>query len=183
MRRFGPTCLLVAAFFPSGWIALALVCCCLLSFGAEPGTPGLPGGRGGDETNAQEVLRSWLQVQEQLHATQLAIERNRQETDATAARSAEALANRLQGIEQTLAAQRAQELEAIQSSNRVMLIVAGSFAALGLLGRGLPWLRWVRVTGIILRLDRRRNPTIGCWRHSTSLRSVSLTWNTRPACR
>jgi tetratricopeptide (TPR) repeat protein len=133
MRRFGPTCLLVAAFFPSGWIALALVCCCLLSFGAEPGTPGLPGGRGGDETNAQEVLRSWLQVQEQLHATQLAIERNRQETDATAARSAEALANRLQGIEQTLAAQRAQELEAIQSSNRVMLIVAGSFAALGLL--------------------------------------------------
>jgi tetratricopeptide (TPR) repeat protein len=91
----------------------------------------LPAGRG-DETNAEETLRSWLQVQEQLHATQLAIERNRQETDAAAARSAEALGNRLQGIEQALAAQRAQELEAMQSSNRVMLIVAGSFAGLGL---------------------------------------------------
>jgi tetratricopeptide (TPR) repeat protein len=124
---------LVAAFFRSGWVALALVCFCLSSFGAEPETPRPPGGRAGDETNSQDVLRSWLQVQEQLHATQLAIERNRQETDATAARSAEALANRLQGIEQTLAAQRAQELQAMQSSNRVILIVAGSFAALGLL--------------------------------------------------
>jgi tetratricopeptide (TPR) repeat protein len=131
MRGFGPTCVPIAALLRRGWIALGLVCCCLVSFGAEPSTPVLPIVRA-DETNAQEALRSWLQVQEQLHATQLAIERNRQESDAAAARSAEVLGTRLQGIEQALAAQRAQELEAMQSSNRVMLIVAGSFAALGL---------------------------------------------------
>jgi tetratricopeptide (TPR) repeat protein len=81
----------------------------------------------------QETLRSWLQVQEQLHSLQLAIERNRQDADAAAARSAESLGNRLQSLDQALSTQRAQELEAMQSSNRVMLIVAGSFAALGLL--------------------------------------------------
>lgn len=106
--------------------ALGLIC--WVSLAAEPASP--PPERG-DETNAQDTLRSLLQVQEQLHATQLAIERNRQETDAAAARSADALASRLQGIEQALAEQRTQELETMQSSNRVMLIVAGSFAGLG----------------------------------------------------
>jgi hypothetical protein len=114
------------------WAALGLTCCYLLSFAAEPSPPVAAGVRT-DETNSLDTLRSLLQVQEQLRATQLAIERNRQETDAAATRSAEVLATRLQGIEQALATQRAQELEAMQSSNRVMLIVAGSFAALGLL--------------------------------------------------
>jgi tetratricopeptide (TPR) repeat protein len=128
MSRFDPRSLLVAALSRCGWVALGLIC--LVSFAAEPGPPSGPTGRA-DETNAQDTLRSLLQVQEQLHATQLAIERNRQETDAAAARSAEALGTRLQGIEQALAAQRAQELETMQSSNKVMLIVAGSFAGLG----------------------------------------------------
>jgi tetratricopeptide (TPR) repeat protein len=114
-----------------GLFALGLVCCYLTSFGAEPAPSAAPVGRA-EETNATEALRSWLQVQEQLRATQLAIERNREESDAAVARSAEALGNRLHGIEEALSAQRAQELAAMQSSNRVMLIVAGSFAAFGL---------------------------------------------------
>jgi tetratricopeptide (TPR) repeat protein len=84
------------------------------------------------ETNGQETVRSYLQLQEQLHATQLAIERARHEADEAAAENAKLLAGRLQSIEQALAAQRSQELQAMQSSNKVMLIVAGSFAALGL---------------------------------------------------
>jgi tetratricopeptide (TPR) repeat protein len=84
------------------------------------------------ETNGQETVRSYLQLQEQIHATQLAIERTRREADEAAAESAKALAVRLQNIEQALSAQRAQELQAMQSSNKVMLIVAGAFAALGL---------------------------------------------------
>jgi tetratricopeptide (TPR) repeat protein len=81
----------------------------------------------------QEALRSYLQLQDQLHTTQLAIERNRQEADTAAARNAEALTARLQMIEQALAAQRSRELEAMQNSNRVMLLVAASFGAVGLL--------------------------------------------------
>src|SRR5204863_6106293 len=83
-----------------------------------------------DETNSVE-LRTYLQLQEQLHATQLAIERNRKEADLAAAQATEALSSRLQAIEQSLLTQRARELEAMQSSNKVMLTVAGAFAAMG----------------------------------------------------
>jgi tetratricopeptide (TPR) repeat protein len=104
---------------------------------ADGGAAASPTGRT-DETNTQDLLRSYLQVQEQLHATQLAIQRNREETDAGMARNAELLAGRLHDVEQALAAQRGHELElmqnsnsSMQSSNRVMLLVAGSFAAIG----------------------------------------------------
>jgi len=85
------------------------------------------------ETNAQETLRAYLQLQEQLRVTRLAIEHDRLEAEAASARSAEALASRLQAIEQSLASQRAQELEVLQSSNRLMLVVAATLAGAGLL--------------------------------------------------
>ncbi len=85
-----------------------------------------------EETNAQDTLRSFIQLQEQLHATQLAIEQNRKDNAEAAARNAQVLTERLQAIETALSAQRARELEAMQSSNRVMLIVAGSFALVGI---------------------------------------------------
>jgi tetratricopeptide (TPR) repeat protein len=86
-----------------------------------------------DETNSQEILKVYLQLQEQLHEAQLAIEQSRKESKEAAAQNAEALSQRLHAIEQALATQRARELEAMQSSNRVMLIVAGSFACVGFL--------------------------------------------------
>ena len=86
-----------------------------------------------NETNTQETLRAYLQLQEQLHLTQLAVEENRKEARETAAQNSELLAGRLQTIEKALDLQRAHELEAMQSSNRAMLLVAGSFAAVGFL--------------------------------------------------
>jgi tetratricopeptide (TPR) repeat protein len=83
-----------------------------------------------EETVSQE-LRTYLQLQEQLHATQLAIERTRKEAVELAAQNNETLSTRLQAIEQSLSAQRARELETMQSSNRVLLIVAGAFACMG----------------------------------------------------
>jgi tetratricopeptide (TPR) repeat protein len=86
-----------------------------------------------EDTNSQEMLRAYLQLQEQLHTTQLAIEQNRKEAKEAATQNAEFLAGRLHDIEAALAVQRARELEAMQSSNRVMLIVAGTFATFGFL--------------------------------------------------
>jgi hypothetical protein len=86
-----------------------------------------------EETNAQEVLRSYLQLQEQIHATELAIERGRKEADRAADRTSQALDERLKTIEPSLEVQRAKELEAMQSNNRIMLIVAGTFAGIGFL--------------------------------------------------
>ena len=98
------------------------------------------------ETNSLE-LRTYLQLQEQLHATQLAVERNRKESLEAAAQTAEVLTTRLQGIEQSLGTQRARELDAMQNSNRVMLIVAGAFAAMGFLAMVLmAFFQWRTVT-------------------------------------
>jgi len=83
------------------------------------------------ETNSQEILRAYLQLQEQLHLTQLAIEQDRKEARETAAQTAEAMAGRLQAIEQALEAQRTQQFETMQSSNRVLLVLAGTFASVG----------------------------------------------------
>lgn len=80
-----------------------------------------------------ETLRSYLQIQEQLHNTQLAIERNRQETETANARSAELLQGRLSLIEKSLASQRLDELKDLQRSNRLVLIAAGIFAVIAFL--------------------------------------------------
>ncbi len=122
----------VAALARGALLVLALACFGTACSGAETGTLVTITGKA-EETNTQETLRTYLQLQEQLHATQLTIERNRKEADAAATETAKALTARLQGIEQALASQRAQELEVMQSSNKVMLIVAGLFAALGFL--------------------------------------------------
>ncbi len=86
-------------------------------------------------TNSNDALRSYLQLQEQLHATQLALERNRQETGALAAKNAEAVAAKFKAIEDAMKGDRLKELDSmqktLQSNNRLMLIVGGSIAAVG----------------------------------------------------
>ena len=84
-------------------------------------------------TNAQQTLRVFLQVQEQLHSAQLAIERTREEAEAAAKRNAEAMTARLQLIEQSLNLQRERELDAMKSSNRFTLVVGAAFGGLGVL--------------------------------------------------
>src|SRR5262249_23609811 len=58
-------------------------------------------------TNSLEVLRSYLQLQEQLHGVQLMIEESRKQAEAAAGLNAQAVANRLQVLEQSLAVERA----------------------------------------------------------------------------
>ena len=102
-----------------------------------------------DDTNSLETLRAYLQLQEELHQTQLAIEQNRKEAKDAAAQSAQVLADRLQAIEKALSAQRARELDAMQSSNRVMLTVAGTFAAIGFVAMLLmAYFQWRTVQGL-----------------------------------
>src|SRR5205807_1432497 len=86
------------------------------------------------ETNeAQQTLRSYLQLQEQLHSTLLTIERTRREAEAAAKANADAITARLEAIEQGLGSQQKQEATLLQNSNRITLIAAGIFAGVGLL--------------------------------------------------
>jgi tetratricopeptide (TPR) repeat protein len=138
------------------------VLCLMLSFSAlaldSSGTNEMaaPGAGTNDASQAvsptasDEALRAYLQLQEQIHEAQLAIERNRQESEDAAAKSAKALADRLGAIEDSLAAQRASEVEAVQRANEAaqranhsMLIVVSAFAALGCLAILLTaYLQW-----------------------------------------
>jgi hypothetical protein len=86
-----------------------------------------------EETNSRALLHSYLQLQQQIHTTQLAIEQSRQETREAAAQTAEALSNALHTIQETFATRRTRDLQAMRSSNQVMLIVVGVFAAMGFL--------------------------------------------------
>lgn len=102
-----------------------------------------------EDTNALELLRACLQLQEQLHTTQLAIEQTRKEARELAGQNADALTGRLQAIEQALVAQRSREIESLQSSNRAMLIIAAAVAAVALVATLLmAYFQWRTVHGL-----------------------------------
>ena len=82
-----------------------------------------------------QTLNAFLQIQEQLHATQLAIESNR--AAAAAKRNARRHDRAHPGLEQTVAAQRASEIEATQKAQRLTLILAGAFGVVGLAAHAL----------------------------------------------
>ncbi len=93
-----------------------------------------------EQTNSQELLEAMLQLQGQLRANQLAIEQNEREAKEATAHNAEALSNGFGKIENAFSAQQedfsarsTRELEAMKSSNRALLIVACTFAAIALL--------------------------------------------------
>ena len=69
-----------------------------------------------------EILRAYLQIQDQLHSAQEAIEQNRQQ-------SVDALGR----MEKVIAAQKLDEMKDLQHSNSMMLIAAGVFTALAFL--------------------------------------------------
>ncbi len=128
-------------------VSILSIGCFCASAAEAPVSPGQP--PKAEETNALENLRSYVQLQEQLHATQLAIEQVRKDNSDAAARSLQLLTERLQGIEGALSTQRARELEAMQSSNRVMLTVAGTFAFIGVVAMLLmAFFQWRTVHGL-----------------------------------
>src|SRR5262245_12516175 len=129
-----------------GWLRLACSLILMAVVTAHAATndlqPPIPGG----ETNATELLRSNLQLQEQLHRVQLSIEANREQADAAAIKNAQSVANRLEALEQTLAAERVRDIDAVRSSTRVMWIVACTFGIVGGLAMVLMAYQWRTVS-------------------------------------
>jgi tetratricopeptide (TPR) repeat protein len=93
-----------------------------------------------EETNSQEMIEAILQIQGQLRSNQLAIEQDEKQAKEAAARNAEVVSNGLQRIEiafstqqEDFSARSVRELEIMQSSNRSILIVAGTIASIAFL--------------------------------------------------
>ncbi len=85
---------------------------------------------------AQDLLRSNLQLQDQLHTALQAIERARQDAETAAKQNADLFSERLASVEKNLALQREHDLEAMISmrqSNRLALIAAAVVAGIGMI--------------------------------------------------
>jgi len=78
------------------------------------------------------VANGYLQIQEQLHATQLAIEASRQLAAEESQKNADVLAARLQSLEKTVELQRASDADAARKAQQLTLLVAGGFGVAGL---------------------------------------------------
>jgi tetratricopeptide (TPR) repeat protein len=95
---------------------------------------------------AQDFLRSYLQIQEQLRDSQLAIEKIQQETAAASASNSVALEERLRLMEKAIANERIEQLSGIAHLDRTILIAAGAFVFIGFLGLLLAaFLQWAAV--------------------------------------
>ena len=79
-----------------------------------------------------DVSNNYLQIQEQIHATQLAIGQSQQAALEAAKSNADVLAARLQSLEQSVAAQRATDAEAARKTQQLTLFLAGAFGLAGL---------------------------------------------------
>jgi len=86
-----------------------------------------------DELSQAELLKSNLHLQEQLHTAQLAIERNRLESQEAARAQAAAINDKLDAIRTALETERQRQQEDMQRSNRTLLWVASAFGGVGLL--------------------------------------------------
>jgi tetratricopeptide (TPR) repeat protein len=79
-----------------------------------------------------EMANNYLQIQEQIHTTQLAVEQAQQAAAAAAKSNADALADRLQTLEASVAAQRAVDSEAARKTQQLTVFIAGAFGLAGL---------------------------------------------------
>ncbi len=83
-------------------------------------------------TNSDALMNGYLQIQEQLHATRMAIEDGRVIATDEAKRNAEAIAARLEALEQSVAAQHNADAETARKTQQFTLLLAGAFGLAGL---------------------------------------------------
>lgn len=79
-----------------------------------------------------DISNNYLAIQEQIHATQMAIEQSQQVAADTAKSNADVLAARLDSLEQSVAAQHNADAEAARKTQQLTLFLAGVFGLAGL---------------------------------------------------
>lgn len=123
-------------------------------------------GKAPEDLSQAELLRSYHQLREQLHATQLAVLNSRVESEAAARAQAAALTEKLESIRQAietererqrletlrLAAERERQAGESQGTQRTFLWVACVFGGLGLLAMFLtPIFQWRAIKRVVER--------------------------------
>jgi tetratricopeptide (TPR) repeat protein len=122
-------------------LAAVAVCASLFSTAsnlraADPVTEDSVPARAENGSGSNDALRAYLQLQEQIHITQLSLERDRKESREAAA-----------ALKEAVIGQRERELNAMQSTNVLMLKVAAGFGIIGFLAMvATAFLQWRAVT-------------------------------------
>jgi tetratricopeptide (TPR) repeat protein len=151
--RFNSTIMMSNAgsgFIRTGCLALVVIAALLRPVLAVD-TNDVPGPDGqaaeaAANTSSQDSLRSYLQIQDQLRTTLSALEKNRQEAEAKTATNAQALEERLRLMEKTFSDGRLEQMQGMERSDRMILMAAGIFAAIGFLVLLLAaFLQWTAV--------------------------------------
>ena len=92
------------------------------------------------------MANGYLQIQAQLHDTKTALEKSREEAQQNAADTAA----RIQALEQTFAAQRANDLAVAQKNQQSMFMMAGAFGLTVLAAvLFMAWLQWRSVARLV----------------------------------
>ncbi len=108
------------------------------------------------DTTTQSVVNGYLQIQAQLHDTQLAIEKSREEAAAAAKQNEVEMAARIQKLEDNLAAQRASDAELAQKNQQVTLMLAVAFGLIVVAAvLFMAYLQW-RAVARLVELSARR---------------------------
>jgi len=81
---------------------------------------------------SDDVSDNYLEIQEQIHATQLAIAASQQAATDSAKSNADVLAARLDSLEQTVATQHSADADAARKMQQLTLFLAGAFGLAGL---------------------------------------------------
>lgn len=81
---------------------------------------------------AQNAMNGYLQIQQQLHDTQMAIQNDRAEAAAAAQRNADAMAERIRSLEAAIDAQRKADVESAQKTQQLTLSLVAAFGSAGL---------------------------------------------------
>ncbi len=157
-----------------------LMVCASLAFGARTFA---------DETNSaasplpSDAVNGYLQIQEQLHDTQMVIEKNRQQAEAEARRNADVMTARIEALQQTIAALRANEIAATQKTQQLTLILAAIFGTIGLgVMLLMAYAQWRTITRLVeLSPPSPRAPGLGNGRPLPMLESGAKLTTPAPA--
>jgi hypothetical protein len=107
---------------------------------------------------SNDILRAYLQLQQQIHETQLVVQRAQRENEFSTVQNAVVFSNRLQAIEQTVELQRSHELKIV----RDMMIIAGIFVVVGVMAllftAFFHWRAVTRLAEIAAALPRSMSP-------------------------
>ena len=87
---------------------------------------------GTNSVTRDEMANNYLQIQEQIHASQLAVEQNQQAALEASQSNAMVLAQRLKSLEDSVANQKASDAEAAHRTQQLTLFMAGAFGLIGL---------------------------------------------------